>query len=391
LERTLAAETTPERAALRVAWFGHAEGRRADGLSTYSRETVQGLRRRGVEVQFVSHALDGDVSPSPAPLSLSLRARRFKTMTIPARGYAERIAAVLDEFSPDVVHCSWSFSLMDGQIGRMARKRGAATVATFHLPYAAPNSARGRVLQGLYRYHVRAGLRNFDVCVALSEGQRDLLVAAGYPASRIEVIHNGVDTDAVAPGPSPLAVELGASLVVLYLGRLDPEKRVPALVRTFVSLGWPDDHVLVIAGGGVQERRIRHLAEGHANVHVLGVVADAQRRLDLLRGADIFVLPSTAEGLALSLLEGMAAGCAVIATDVGEDGPALADAGIRLPAVPLERNLARALESLRADPALRQRLGLAARERVVERYGLQRNLGRLLDIYQRLRVGAAAA
>jgi len=398
LERSVASETPQERAAqrpepaaasaLRVAWFGHAEGRRADGLSTYSREIVRGLQRRGVEVQFVSHALDGDVAP--VPLSLSLSARRFKTVTIPARGSLERIAAVLDEFRPDVVHCSWSFSLMDGQIGRMAHERGAATVATFHLPYAAPHSARGRVLQGLYRYHVRH-LRHYDACVALSAGQRDLLVAAGFPASRVEVIHNGVDTDAVAPGASTLREELGARFVVLYLGRLDPEKRVPALVRTFLALGWPEDHVLVIAGGGVQERRVRRLAEGHAGVRVLGVVADTQRRLELLRGADVFVLPSTAEGLALSMLEAMSAGCAVIATDVGEDGAALGEAGVPIPAVPLERNLGAALEKLRGDAALRARLGAAARARAVEHYGLERNLDRLLGIYQRLRHTPAAA
>jgi glycosyltransferase involved in cell wall biosynthesis len=396
LERSLPPQTPPERtafpaqggAALRVAWFGHAEGRRADGLSTYSRETVQGLRRHGVQVQFVSHGVDGSIAP--APLSASLRAVRFKTVTIPGPGYADRMARILDEFRPDVVHCSWSFSLRDGRIGRMAHERGAAAVATFHLPYAAPHSARGRVLQGLYRYHVHH-LRHFDTCVALSEGQRELLVAAGYPASRVEVIHNGVDVDTVSPGPSSLPERLGARFVVLYLGRLDPEKRVPALVRTFLSLGWPEDHVLVIAGGGVQQSRVRKLAEGRRNVRVLGVVADAQERLDLLRGADVFVLPSTAEGLALSMLEGMAAGCAVIATDVGEDGAALAGAGLRIPAHPLESNLARALEQLRGDAALRRELGLRARARVVEHYGLERNLGRLLDIYQRLRVGAAAA
>jgi glycosyltransferase involved in cell wall biosynthesis len=394
MEGSLAPDPAPERtpttagASLRVAWFGHAGGRRADGLSTYSREIVQGLRHRGAEVQFVSHALDGDIAP--APRTLSLRALRFKTLTMPVPGYAERIERVLDEFKPDVVHCSWSFSLLDGQIGRMARRRGAAAVATFHLPYAAPNSARGRVLQGLYRYHAR-NLQHYDACVALSDGQRDLLVEAGYPASRIEVIHNGVDVDTVTPGPSSLKQRLGARFVVLYLGRVDPEKRVPALVRTFLDMHWPDDHVLVIAGGGVQLNRVRRLAENRPNVHVLGVVADAEERLSLLRGADVFVLPSTAEGLALSMLEAMAAGCAVVATDVGEDGTALDDAGIRIPASPLEPHLRAALDSLRNDHSLRVALGQRARARAAECYGLQGNLDRLLDIYRRLRVGAAAA
>src|SRR5260370_15181541 len=154
------------------------------------------------------------------------------------------------------------------------------------------------------------------------------------------VMHNGVGVDASAPGPSPLAQRLGARLVVLYLGRLDPEKRVPALVRTFLGLGWPDDHVLVIAGAGVQERRVRRLAEGHANVGVLGLVAGAAERLELLRGADIFVLPSTPEGLPLSLPEAMAAAPAGVATDVGQRHPALRHASIRLPEPPLHDNIA---------------------------------------------------
>lgn len=391
----MAPDPAPERpqpatppGSLRVAWFGHAEGRRADGLSTYSRQTVQGLRRRGVEVQFVSHALDGDITP--VETRTRLRAVRFKTVTLPMPGSADTIERTLDEFRPDVVHCSWSFSLLDGQIGRMAHRRGAAAVATFHLPYAAPGTARGRVLQGLYRYHVRH-LQQYDACVALSEGQRDLLVDAGFPASRIEVIHNGVDVDAITPGPSSLKQRLRARFVVLSMGRLDPEKRVPALVRTFLDLHWPEDHVLAIAGDGVQRGRVRRLAEGRRNVRVLGVVAGEEERLSLLRGADVFVLPSTAEGLALSMLEAMAAGCAVIATDVGEDGAALGDAGMRIPASPLAPHLRAALETLRSDDSLRAGLGLRARARAVERFGLQGNVDRLLDLYGRLRVGAAAA
>jgi glycosyltransferase involved in cell wall biosynthesis len=54
-------------------------------------------------------------------------------------------------------------------------------------------------------------------------------------------------------------------------------------------------------------------------------VSDAKQRLDLLRAADAFVLPSTVEGLSLALLEAMSSGCAVIASDAGEDGSAVDD------------------------------------------------------------------
>jgi glycosyltransferase involved in cell wall biosynthesis len=370
---------------LRVAWFGHAEGRRADGLSTYTREMVSALRRRGAEVQTFVHEGDDEVDESDH--DVQLKALRFRTLTVSLLGSTEKIAAALDEFQPDAVHVSWSFGTLDGEIGRMARERGAATVATFHLPYAV-GSVRAAVMRGLYRFHVR-NLLEFDRCVALSEDQRDLLVEAGYPEDRLVVVHNAVDTQTYSPGPSSLHEELGAKVVVAYMGRLDPEKRVPQLVRAFTELDPGPDTALVIAGGGTQEKRVRKLAEDHANVHVLGVVTDPDRRLEILRGADVYVLPSTAEGLALSLLEAMACGCAVIATDAGEDGEALRGAGILLPVQPLQPSLGEALRRLNDDADLRAELGRAARQRVEQRYGLDTNIDRLLGVYAELTRGAA--
>lgn len=372
---------------LRIAWFGHAEGRRADGLSTYTREMVAALRGRGAEVQTFVHEADGQLGDDDH--DVALKALRFKTLTVSLLGSTERIAAALDEFAPDLVHVSWSFGTLDGEIGRMARERGAATVATFHVPYAM-GSVRAAVLRGLYRFHAR-NLQEFDRCVALSQDQADLLAEAGYAAERLVVIHNGVDTEVYAPGPSPLKAELDADTVVAYMGRLDPEKRVPHLIRSFLAAGLGERTVLVIAGGGAQERRVRRLADGHDNVRVLGVVTDPQRRLDLLRGADVYVLPSTAEGLALSLLEAMSCGLAVTATDAGEDGEALEGAGVLLPVQPLEPSLGDALRRLCGDPGLRSQLGALARRRVEERYGLHGNVDRLLGVYTELVERAAAA
>jgi glycosyltransferase involved in cell wall biosynthesis len=290
-----------------------------------------------------------------------------------------RIRAALEVFRPNVVHISWSFSLSDGAIARAAHAVGAVCVATFHLPHGPTGTARGRVLHGLYRYH-RLRMRHVDRCIALSGEQRSLLVRAGYPAEQVVVIPNGVDTDAITPGESSLREELVARFVILYLGRLDPEKRVPALVECFLSLGLPDDHVLCIAGDGVQRDRLRHLAAGHDTVRLLGLVP-AARALELLRGCDVFVLPSTAEGLALSLLEAMAAGCAIVATDAGEDGRALESAGVVIPTHPLRPALDEALRQLVDDPPLRARLGEAARRRAVHGYGMSGNAERVLAVY----------
>lgn len=364
---------------LRVAWFGHAAGRRADGLSTYSRQTVTALERKGCRVRFFHHLPDGDDAPTGD--SVALRARRFKTVTLPAPGTAERIEAALRRFRPDIVHTSWSFSLLDGAIGRAAREAGAAAVATYHLPYTGDGSARGLVLRGLYRWH-RRPLLEYDVCIALSEGQRRLLIEAGVPAEMIVRVANAVDAGAITPGPSQLRDRLGASLVVGYMGRLDPEKRVGALVDAFVRLGWPSDHHLVIAGDGSQAAALRERASRHPNVHLLGLVTGPAERLDVLRAADIAVLPSTAEGLSLSLLEAMAAGSAVVCTDTGEDGAALGEGGILIPSRPLEPGLSEALRRLGGDPELRRRLGGEARRRAEAEFSLDRHADRLLQLYR---------
>lgn len=370
--------------ALRVAWFGHASGRRADGLTSYSREMVAALRDRGAEVSFFSYRLDGDLVP--VQRSVQLGAARFKTVTIPIPATLDAIKRELDRFRPDVVHLSLSHSLLDAAVLRHARSRGVGTVVTVHLPYAPVHSSRGRVLYGLYRFHARA-LQRADRLIALSDDQRDLLLSIGCDPSRIHVLGNGVDTETIAPGPSRMRAELGAQFVVSYLGRVDPEKRVPQLVDSFLRQQWPEDHVLVIAGSGSREDQARRAAGGSRQVRLLGAVHERETCIDILRGTDVFVLPSTAEGLSLSMLEAMAAGCAVIATDVAEDGKALGEAGIRIPRQPLEPALGDALARLRNEPDLRATLGHRARARVVSAYSLKSRIDTLLHMYTELCCG----
>jgi len=363
---------------MRVAWFGHAGGRRADGLTTYSDQTVTSLAAAGCEIRFFHHDLDGD--STPVADVVALEGVRFKTVTLPAPRTLARIERALADFRPDVVHCSVSVSLLDGAVARVARGLGAATVATCHLPYAPAQSARGRVMRRLYHYHAPR-LREYDRCIALSHDQRDLLVWAGVAPDRVVVMPNAVDTQRICPGPSALKQALGAELMVSFLGRLDPEKRVEELIRSFLARRWPSDHLLVIAGNGSQDRRLRAIAGSEGPVRFLGMVTRLEDRLELLRATDLFVLPSTAEGLSLALLEAMAAGCAIVATDAGEHGAVLDGAGLVIPLHPLEPALGEAMERLRADPEARRRLGEAARSRAVAHHGLEAYVADLLGVY----------
>lgn len=363
---------------LRVAWFGHFQSPNGNGLAAYSRETVAALRGRGVDVLFFAHR-EGHARPAPAR-DVELRALRLKTVTVSLPGSLERISAALTEFQPDLVHLSVSFSLLDGAVASLAHHRNVPAVATVHLPYGTLASARARILHELYRFHSRS-LTRFDSLIALSEGQRALLVESGLDPYRILVSPNGVDTEHFTPGPSQLREAVQGRFVVVYMGRLDPEKRVPELARSFIAQGWPEDHLLLIGGAGTQRRQLVRLAATHPSVRLLGIVEGAEARRDLLRAADLFVLPSTAEGLSLALLEAMSVGCAVIATDAGEDGAALGDAGAVIPVYPLEPGLGSALGRLYDDPALRRTLSKRARDRAVARYSLRGNIDRLESLY----------
>jgi glycosyltransferase involved in cell wall biosynthesis len=101
-----------------------------------------------------------------------------------------------------------------------------------------------------------------------------------------------------------------------------------------------------------------------------------------LRAADVVVIPSRYDGMALTLLEAMACGTAIVATRVPGTS-ALGGAGQLVPVEDPE-SLAEAVDALLADPQRRRLLGAAARERAVKHYSLQRSLRGILELWQGL-------
>jgi glycosyltransferase involved in cell wall biosynthesis len=101
-----------------------------------------------------------------------------------------------------------------------------------------------------------------------------------------------------------------------------------------------------------------------------------------LRAADIVVVPSRYDGMALILLEAMACGAAIVATRV----PGTSALGVAGQLVPVEdpQSLAEAVDALLADPQRRRQLGAAARARAVENYSLQRSLRGILKLWRGL-------
>lgn len=365
--------------ALRVAWLGHRSTRGADGIITYSREITAGLRRRGVDVVFFHHepALADERSVVLDALALSHR------LVISRPGGKRRLVDLLRRNEVDVVHVSFSFSSLDFNLPRLCHELGIPIAGTFHVPFDQRTSVWSTISGAVYRVYAQA-LAGCDAVIIFSQAQRQLLRSLGVPDRVIRVLPNGVDVEKYRPGPSAARERFKADRLFTYLGRLDPEKNVDALVTAFCGTAPPPGLKLVVVGGGADRRRLERRHRGGPVVFT-GPITDEAERIDILRGSDAFFLPSDVEGLSLAMLEAMACGVATVATDVGSDGEALRGAGIVLDPGRLEEQLSLAIRTLIDVPELCELLGRRARERAVERYSLEHNLDGLVALYEDLR------
>jgi glycosyltransferase involved in cell wall biosynthesis len=277
-----------------------------------------------------------------------------------------------------------------GAVGRLAARLVSPrprTVHTFH----------GHVLDGYFSRPVtRAFLelerrlaRHTDVLVAVSPEVRDALVELGVGRpSQYRVLPVGLDLSPYlgvrAPSGS-LRAELGlpASVPLLgAVGRLVPIKDHATMLRALGHL--PGVHLAVVGDG---ELRAALEAEAGARglrdrVHLLGWRTDLP---EVLADLDAVVLTSRNEGTPAALIEALAAGRPVVATDVGgvrhvvENGRT----GLLVPPGD-ERAVARALEQVLRDPAFAARLGRAGRDDVARRFGADRLVRATVELYAEL-------
>lgn len=367
---------------MKVAWFGHKTRKRGNGLVMYSKQFRDGLEARGAQVVFFYHGSRDDEIEED---SRRVRLRSFSLWDhdlISSPRARRLIRSTLIDEKVDIAHVSLSFSLLDFSLPQLCHTLGIPIVATFHVPYDRRLSLWGIGSRLLYRLWSIA-LAKYDAVVIFSQEQRDILAGYGIPVERIHVIPNGVDVDVFRPGPSTYKEEVGAELLMVYCGRLDPEKNVGTLLETFRGLGLPPSHKAVIVGGGIEYGRLRNRYDAESTIFT-GVVSDKDKLIRILQAGDLFVLPSNVEGLPIAMLEGMACGMATIATDVGCNAEALEGAGIVIDPDNLESQLDLALRVLVENPGLRRSLRKKARQRVVSRYSLQHNIDQVTELHQRL-------
>lgn len=371
---------------LRVAMIIHGYFPRIGGAERQLAAVAPLLQAKGVDVQILTRQLPGaapfevidgiPVHRLPVPGPKAVASISFTLAALP----------LLRRLQPDLIH---AHEFISPATTAMAAKK------LYQMPVVVTAHRSGvlgdvRLLQqrrlGAWRMSLLR--RSVDTFIAISQEIGEELSQAGIPAVRQCVIPNGVDTEHFKPLSSTekaaLRVHLGLpdnAPLAVFAGRLAEEKRLDHLLTVWpaVQRDFPDAQLLLI-GSGPQEAALKHMAgEGVCFVGALTDVAP------YLQAADIFVLPSIAEGLSVALLEAMACGLAVIATRVGAapemihhavDGWLIQPEDI--PALQI------ALHQLLGDADCRASMGQRARTQVVEKYALPKVTQLLYEEYCRI-------
>ncbi|MEO0431998.1 MAG: glycosyltransferase family 4 protein [Cyanobacteria bacterium J06656_5] len=370
---------------MHIAWIGKKSP--FCGNVTYGREITNALLERGYRVTFLHFATDEESSDDHVGYEEVSLPFIFKSqiLIIPSFSSARRLAEVLAELKPDLVHASLSLSPLDFKLPEICHELGIPLVATFHPAF---DRKRRNLTSGTqhFTYQLYAPrLANYDRVIVFSRIQQELLVKLGVPSERVAVIPNGVDVYRYAPGPSRIKKEFRANQIYIYQGRLAIEKNVESMLKGWKLANMGPENKLLIVGSGPLETALKTAYGKDDSVIWLGFVADERRRIEILRGADAFILPSLIEGLSLSLLEAMACGAACIATDAGADGEVLENgAGIVIDTQRVAQQLQTIFPLLRNHPEMISLLSSKARQRVLERYTLSKNITQLENLYAQM-------
>ena len=343
--------------------------------------TVNGLRSIGHRAALVAHP-DGelrqrmaeglDVIPIAPRTEIDLTA-------------AWRFSRIVRRLQPDVIH---------------AHDPHGVAMAGLALSFSAGAARGGRVpaLVAARRvdFHLKGNsfsrwkYRQVDCFIAASEAIRQMLIADGVPADHTVTVHEGIDVEHVTAAP-PVNVHAAFWLphqapVVGNVAALVPHKGQRYLVDAahLVVQEMPDVRFIILGEGELREHLEKQVHEYHLEKHVLlpGFRTDV---LGCIKGFDLFVMSSVTEGLGTSLLDAMACGRPIVATEAGGI-PEIVEDGVNGRLVPPRDAgaLARAIVDALKDEPLRSRMGAAGLARVNERFTVERMVAETVSVYARV-------
>ncbi len=228
--------------------------------------------------------------------------------------------------------------------------------------------------------------RHIDTFIAISGETHQEMERTGF--CNVVRIPNGVDTKRFSPSNSSkdslkreLYPELSSKTWVLFVGKFDPQKNSPLLIEAAAEL--PDDACLLIVGAGAMSEQIESMIRSRRlgeRVILCGTTTNIEK---YYQSADLFVLPSRAEGSPNVLLEAMSSGLPCIGSDIASISEVVEHEknGLIFGKYDKVDALQKCLRSALSDPEQMAKLGHKARQTILERYSFKAIVKRYSDFY----------
>jgi sugar transferase (PEP-CTERM/EpsH1 system associated) len=367
--------------------FTLAVGGLENGLVNIINRTPAGTIRHAIICITTSTPFENRIE-SPDVQVVELRKAPGKGL-----GVYWRFWRALRRLRPDIVHTrnvnSLEFQLLAFLAGVKIRIHGEHGWDVHDLH---GNSRKYRWLRKVIRPFVSRFV------VVSADLQHYLMTAIAVPDDKVLLIRNGVDTGKFQPADPCrnshlMQPDAENSIVIAAVGRLREVKNHRLLVDAFLDIidDRPElrrDLRLLVVGDGPHYDELRARLSAQGAEGLASMPGASENIAEILRGADIFVSPSKNEGISNTILEAMAAGLPIVATNVGGTPEIVMDEVTGL-LVKSEDEQAMATAILRYvdDPELRRNHGQAGRRRAQEDFDLDLMVERYLGVYQQCLAG----
>jgi glycosyltransferase involved in cell wall biosynthesis len=392
---------------LRVAIFSNAYRPTISGVVTSVCLFRQGLLERGQDVHVFTPEVSGYEDDEPyiyrLPVLLDLTTSYDLALALPLK---RPMLKTIKGIKPHLIHSQHPV-LVGDLAARYAQELDLPLVFTFHTRYkelvrhyvggSRIHDARSPLLADWVGDVARDVVQNYlDQCVHVivpSSSIQRMLHSEYEVRIPVTVLPTPIDR-ARFTHPDPQRVRrqygLGGKRVLLYLGRIAPEKDIDFMIRAFARVAAQrSDTVLLIVGKGPHVESLQELAEDlrlQDRVQFAGVVP-YEDVPNYMAAADLFVFTSRAETQGLVLLESMAAGTPVIATHGAGADDVLEDSGAGMLVRANERVFADAVLTALADRGRLESMRRAAIE-VSQRYSVGAATERLIRLYEQVANGS---
>ncbi|MEM7576754.1 MAG: glycosyltransferase family 4 protein [Planctomycetota bacterium] len=312
----------------------------------------------------------------------------------PVRDFVCQLALrrLIARVRPDVIHTHSSKAGIVGRAAAHAMRRDGQPVV-LHTVHGLPFHPRQkRMIHDLFIAAEKHAARQCDHLVAITDAMADAFVDQNIaPRDKFSVIPSGVDLERFGRDPDPSPASAGGAKRAPTLGlvaRLDPLKGhrdlIAALPRILETL--PGARVVFVGDGFARISIEKAIADSpHADRIELKNLVPFDAMPAAYRDLDVCVLPSYQEGQSRVLVEALAAGCPIVAYDVGGIPEVCIDekTGL-LVSVGDTDALADAVVRMATDAALRERTVVQGQAHVRERFSAEKMNRELLELYERL-------